>query len=198
MIDLKPQLVVYDTATDMLSLVGADENSGRDVTAWVKAFPEVARRAGATQLVLDHVGKSNTTSAVGSRAKRAKAKVMYKLAKGKGSQRFTPSRTGTVTVLLDKNTRGADIPDKREFEVGGTPFQWTETGVQALSDTMRVTAALMAKVGAEPGITKTKLLDSVNGASKDAKAKVFNQLVAAGQLIPQDGSRNAIQVFPGS
>lgn len=118
---LRPTLVVYDTATDMLSEAGFDENSGVDVTQWVKAYPEQARRAGATQLVLDHVGHSEKGRAVGSRAKRAKAKVQFSL---KRKARFTGERAGQVAVELEKNTRGANIPEKRLFAVGGSPFAW--------------------------------------------------------------------------
>jgi hypothetical protein len=113
---IRPALVVYDTATDMLAAADIDENSGKDVTNWVKAFPEQARQLGITQLVLDHTGKDQSRGAVGSRAKRAKAKVQYFL---KAEEKGDVATIGKVRVKLDKNTRGAKIPKERVFRIGG-------------------------------------------------------------------------------
>jgi hypothetical protein len=115
---LQPELVVFDTATDMLVSAGMDENKGADVTAWVKAFPEVVRSVGATSVVLDHTGKDGQVGkhAVGSRSKRAKAKVQYGL---NCEKRYDRTKQGEVTVTLTKNTLGAVLDAKRSFSVGG-------------------------------------------------------------------------------
>jgi len=115
---VRPALVIYDTVTDALAEAGLDENSGRDVTAWVKAYPEQARQLGAAQVVLDHTSRAETSGkyAVGSRAKRAKAKVAYLM---KMTQRFDRDTVGRVDVTLTKNTRGARLPLKRTFNIGG-------------------------------------------------------------------------------
>ena len=117
---LKPalRLVVYDTATDALSEARLDENYGIDVTTWVKAYPEQARSVGAAQLVLDHTTKDGAVGkhAVGSRAKRAKAKVQYAM---RTPARFDRTTVGRVTVEMTKNTRGATIPVMRDFRAGG-------------------------------------------------------------------------------
>src|SRR3989442_491194 len=112
---IDPALVVYDTATDMLSAAGLDENSGKDVTQWVKAYPEQARRLGIAQIVCDHTAKGGDT-AVGSRAKRAKAKVQYHL---KAGDRGDENTVGTLTVTLTKNTPGNHLPAERLFRIGG-------------------------------------------------------------------------------
>lgn len=129
---IKPALVVYDTATDMLTAAGLDENSGRDVTAWVKAFPEQARQLNITQIVCDHTAKGGDT-AVGSRAKRAKAKVQYYL---KSQERWDDATVGRVRVKLTKNTPGNALPQERDFRIGGTPFTWelAETHVQSTAE----------------------------------------------------------------
>lgn len=126
-------LVVYDTATDALAEAGLDENSGVDVTRWVKAYPEQARRLGAAQVVLDHVGHSDRGRAVGSRAKKSKAKVQYAIETTRPGNR---EATGEVRVRLTKNTRGADIPADRHFRVGGGhgepgAFVWEEVAGRA-------------------------------------------------------------------
>ena len=116
----RPSLVVIDTATDALAEAGVDENSGADVTKWVKAYCEPPRRVGAAVLVLDHVTKADKGArsgyAVGSRAKKAKAKVQYSLTK---KEDFTAEEMGLVRVTLDKNSFGLPIDVTRSFKIGG-------------------------------------------------------------------------------
>jgi hypothetical protein len=117
----RPALVVIDTATDALVNADLDENSGPDVTRWVKAFCEPATRLGAATAVLDHTGRADATRpgrhAVGSRAKRAKAKVQYSMRVRAG---YGPSTLGKVEVTRTKNTIGAEIPARtRTMQLGG-------------------------------------------------------------------------------
>lgn len=116
----KPDLVVFDTATDMLTEADLDENKGKDVTAWVKAYCEPPTREGAATLVLDHTGKADGGTpgkhAVGSRGKRAKAKVQFALI---SKERYDRNTLGRIEVLLTKNTLGAELPKERSFKVGG-------------------------------------------------------------------------------
>lgn len=122
-----PDLVVIDTATDALTEAGVDENRGDEVTAWVKDFAEPARQRGAAVLVLDHVPKSSEARkdyAVGSRAKRAKAKVQYQL---KADVPFRDRRkTGRIKVICTKDTRAASIPEERHYDIGGDPFVFSK------------------------------------------------------------------------
>jgi hypothetical protein len=115
---VKPALVVVDTATDALSVAGMDENSGVEVTRWIKNFCEPARRRGSAVLVLDHVPKSGESRgyAIGSRAKKAKAKVQYEL---KTLRPFDRDSVGLVRVNRVKNSLGARIDATRTFRVGG-------------------------------------------------------------------------------
>jgi AAA domain-containing protein len=118
--DARPSLVVIDTATDALAEAGMDENSGVEVTAWVKHYCEPPRQVGAAVLVLDHVVKAGVGAsrsyAVGSRAKKAKAKVQYQF---DTVSDYDPDSTGIVDVTLTKNGLGASIPKARTFKVGG-------------------------------------------------------------------------------
>jgi hypothetical protein len=171
---LKPALVVYDTATDMLAEAGLEENSGVDVTRWVKSYPEQARRVGAAQLVLDHVGHGAKDRAVGSRAKRAKAKVGYTIELIKP---FDAATVGHVHITRTKNTRGADIPVDRDYAIGGTPFMWEALPVTpgTLHGRTRGAAKMAAESRArervlkvcptsrEAAITKTKLRELAGG-----------------------------------
>lgn len=128
LMELKPELAVYDTATDFMATAGVDENSGPEVTRFVKAYFEAGRQLGVTQVVLDHTGHVARERAVGSRAKGAKAKVQWALATKK---KFDPQTVGEIKVTREKNTVGALLPTERTFEVGGGneepgAFVWRE------------------------------------------------------------------------
>lgn len=188
------RLVVYDTATDALAEANLDENSGVDVTRWVKAYPEQARRLGAAQLVLDHVGHSERGRAVGSRAKKAKAKVQYGMSR---RQRFDRDKRGEVQIKLAKNTRGATIPLQRTFIVGGTPFAWQDAlashreleNAQRTNDLRDQMLDIIAKLGP---VTQTELFTQTVGSQK-AKQNMVGELVQQQLVISERGSRNAIR-----
>jgi AAA domain len=114
----RPDLTVIDTATDALAEAGLDENSGIEVTQWVKAYCEPPRRVGSAVLVLDHIVKSGSTNgyAIGSRAKKAKTKVQFSIKK---KEDFNAAKTGRVEVTLTKLGVNGVIPEKRTFNVGG-------------------------------------------------------------------------------
>jgi AAA domain len=173
-------LAVYDTATDMLAEAGLDENSGVDVTAWVKRFPEEARKLGASQLVLDHVGKntSNKRHAVGSRGKRAKAKVQYSLTCKKPYDRDT---LGKIKIERTKNTRGARIPEVRTVEVGGDgsgKFIWRDISPITLIDEAW-----------DNGENRQRLIESIIGVLRAAGADGFSKNEICHRV---SGSRNEI------
>lgn len=99
-------LAVFETGTDFIAIAGVPENSGEGVTAWIKDFPERVARAGAAVIVSDHVGKSGDSGgfAVGSRAKKAKSKIVYEFS---CIQRFGRNEVGRVEVTTFKNTDDA-------------------------------------------------------------------------------------------
>lgn len=175
---VQPSLVVIDTATDALANAGLSENDGADVTRWVKAFVEPATREHATTVVLDHTGRADGARpgkhAVGSRGKRAKAKVQYSMV---AKTRYDRSTVGKVLVELTKNTLGAVIPGTvRTFRAGGDSedhFVWEEqTGIDLtdLGNTAErdVKHRLVECLQAHPGVAlrTTQLKQLVPG--KDA------------------------------
>ncbi len=187
-------LVVYDTATDVLAEAGLDEDSGKDVTAWVKAYPERARQLGVTQVVLDHTAKNSGTTrgkyAVGSRAKRAKAKVAYALSQGR-ADRFDREKVGKLTIELTKNTRGAEIPTKRKFRVGGGHgqpgmFAWQEIhidlddadGHDAPTTDLALRDRILKAVEQAGEVSTGKLIEAVGGKA----ARVRNTAAALAGL----------------
>ena len=118
---LRPDLVVIDTVTDAFAEAGVDENSGLEVTRWVKTYLEPPRRLGAAIACLDHTTKDggNIDYAIGTRAKRAKAKVQYHLSIA-AKDRFDDKTEGVVKVTRTKNTVAAALSKRvRKFRIGG-------------------------------------------------------------------------------
>jgi hypothetical protein len=116
----RPALTVIDTATDALAAAGLDENAGVDVTFWVKTFCEPARRVGSAVLVFDHIVKSGSSNsrgyAVGSRAKKAKAKVQLEF---RQTEDYDPDTIGRVEVERTKLGVRGSIPKERMLKMGG-------------------------------------------------------------------------------
>ena len=111
---------MIDTATDALANSGVDEISGVEVTGWIKLYCEAPRRVGAGVLeVLDHIVKSGNSRgyAIGSRAKKAKAKVMYEI---EGVKKFDPdSPPGLIKGLADQaGSLGQGHPEGARTEIG--------------------------------------------------------------------------------
>jgi hypothetical protein len=191
------QLVVYDTMTDMLSQAGIDENSGREVTDWIKTFPEEARKLGVTQIILDHKPHGDSKRAVGSRAKRAKAKVEFFL---KVQRRGDAMRTGRIVVELQKNTVGAALPDSRTFEIGGgnnQPAGFVFTAVasgDASAGKRSLIDSIRTAVQAHGPVTTRKLVELVEGntleITKTAKELALSPHSSGIESVP--GRRNAV------
>lgn len=183
------QLVVYDTMTDMLAQAGLDENSGKDVTTWVKGFPEAARQLGVAQLVLDHTAKGGDT-AVGSRAKRAKAKVQFFLQVPKGG-RGDATKVGKLAVTLKKNTPGASLPEKRTFDIGGGNneaggFVLRESSRDQQNDgadatTRRIIKSVRAAVKEHGELTTRDLLKNVSG-NQERVLKLARELATSAHI----------------
>jgi hypothetical protein len=181
-------LVVYDTVTDMLTNAGLNEDKGGDVTWWVKAFPERARQLGVTVIALDHTPKSGDT-AVGSRAKRAKSKVMYHM---KMTKRFDQESLGKITVKLTKNSRGAPLPQEtRTFECGGDQgnFIWRPTGlVGQLEDAAEGKQPLIQRIiealgaAGDAGLNKSEIVTRTGGNNQAVRKQVDE--LAGGELYP--------------
>lgn len=85
-VDAPPALVVVDTLAR--SMHDGDENSAKDMGAFVHAMERIQRELGATVLVVHHPGKSGGSER-GSSALRAAADTMLALGSNKGVLRLT-------------------------------------------------------------------------------------------------------------
>jgi DNA-directed RNA polymerase specialized sigma24 family protein len=118
-LEFQPQLIIMDSLTDLMANAGIDENKGAEVTQWMLGVPQMmARSPGAPAVVLiDHVTKAteNTRYSVGSRAKKAKADVLWYVDKVIDFDRQT---LGRVELKRHKNRPGVLEP-KHVWVIGG-------------------------------------------------------------------------------
>jgi DNA-binding CsgD family transcriptional regulator/RecA/RadA recombinase len=118
-LEFQPQLIIMDSLTDLMANAGIDENKGAEVTQWMLGVPQMmARSPGAPAVVLiDHVTKAteNTRYSVGSRAKKAKADVLWYVDKVSDFDRLT---LGRVELKRHKNRPGVLEP-KHVWVIGG-------------------------------------------------------------------------------
>jgi hypothetical protein len=121
-------LVVFDAGADFFSAADVDENSGVEVTRWVKAFCDPVRQREGTPVVIDHVTKKGGAGgyAVGSRAKKAKAKMAWEADR---IQEFDPDTRGLVRFERVKDNLGTDAPRFHDVQIGGDPFVLSERAV---------------------------------------------------------------------
>jgi archaellum biogenesis ATPase FlaH len=180
-------LVIIDTVTDALAANGLDENSGVQVTSWIKNFPEVATDYGVTTLLLDHTVKSGeiTRHAVGSRAKRAKAKVQYGLTSKKPYDR---NRLGVIRVELTKNTLGATIDRVREYTAGGDG-----SGQFILRPKTAIEALLQDDTAGDDTADplEVRLLDRLRDEGPQTTSQLRAAVVGKNEIITQTLSRMA-------
>lgn len=116
---IRPSLIVMDSLTDMLSVAGLDENNGNEVTSWMLS---VAQRLARLEyqpavLLIDHVTKdvANTKYSVASRAKKAKADVLWFIDKASD---FDTEKTANVVLRRHKNRPGV-LPKEVTYVIGG-------------------------------------------------------------------------------
>jgi hypothetical protein len=113
--DVKPGIVLWDSAAAFLSRAGLDENSAADVTKfWSQVLTPIAREHGAAVLVVDHDGKSAEASrfARGSGAKLAACDVTFKISI---TQAFDRATNGVLQMHVSKDRRGWL---RRDWEIG--------------------------------------------------------------------------------
>jgi hypothetical protein len=115
----QPRLIVMDSLTDLLAGSGIDENHGHEVTRWMVDVAQFLARSPAKPAVIliDHVTKSteNVRYSVGSRAKKAKADVLWFVRK---VTEFDRQNIGRVELIRHKNRPGVLEP-KHVWTIGG-------------------------------------------------------------------------------
>ena len=111
-------LAVFDASADFVASADPDENAGTASTLWVKTFVDPIRLHGGTAVVVDHVVTSGESRgyAVGSRAKKAKAKLVWEFAKKKD---FSATEMGRAVVTKVKDNLSTGAPKVHTLDLGG-------------------------------------------------------------------------------
>jgi hypothetical protein len=111
----KPDLVIFDSLADFLSVDGFKENDAVDVTEWMRLYAQPVKDAGGAALILDHVAKDeNAKGPRGSTAKRNAVDVAWKL---KVTKAFNKDSTGAIQLYPDKDRFG-ELPNQKSFRIG--------------------------------------------------------------------------------
>lgn len=127
--DIKPMLVVIDTFAR--SLVGADENSTRDVGLAVEHLDMIRRAAGSCVLIVHHAGKDVSKGARGASALKAAMDTEIEV-------------IGSESRLTVKNTKQKDAAEDMPLHLKLTPVAGTESVVLEYGGTVDDTDELPA------------------------------------------------------
>lgn len=111
-------LVVLDSCSKALSAAGLDENSPTDATKWTTSVVLPIREAGASLVVIDHVGKGATRSQPyprGAGSKLADTDVAFYI---EAAEKFSRTKPGELAVTKKKDRDGV-LPDfTQRFSIG--------------------------------------------------------------------------------
>ena len=117
--EVKPDLIVFDSVSDLLGAAGLDEDANKDVTAWAKMLLEPLKFEYHSAVVcIDHVTKSKDGRgkyARGAGAKKSKTDAAWKVVKVKD---FGVNRVGLIRLECDKDRDGWLEP-KLAYRIGG-------------------------------------------------------------------------------
>lgn len=184
--ELQPDLVLFDSLTDMLAAAGLDENSGIEVTSWMNEIATaIARREYLPAVVLiDHVPKDteNVRYSVASRAKKAKSDVLWYVRK---IADFDRESTARVELERHKNRPGV-LPKKVTYTIGGQggtlvcrPFDVSQDVVES----QHPMAPQFLQILAEKGPCGRREMEQfLGGVSKDTVFRVANELEKTGRI----------------
>jgi hypothetical protein len=117
--EIKPGLVIFDSAADMLGQAELDEDSNREVTTWIKTVLDPLKHEyGASSVVIDHVLKSKDNRggwARGAGAKKSKSDVLLMSSKDRD---FNKDTIGAMSFKVAKDRDGY-MPQTFGYRIGG-------------------------------------------------------------------------------
>jgi hypothetical protein len=164
-------LIVIDTLTEFVAGIVDDGDKQAQWTPILKAVRGIAQRTNCAVLLLDHTGKSNSGSLLGSTQKAAGVDLIITMA---------PPR-------LKKDDDDAPPSNIRHFvsrgRVAATPFSLIWDGERNILGTgeLSIETRIYYAIMAQPGISKSELRAKVGGASKSVDRSV-DQLVSRGMI----------------
>lgn len=112
--EVRPALVVFDSARGFLTSAGLEENSNDDLDVFYEALLKPIRTRKLTSAILDHIPHDGN-HARGAGRKKDLTDVMWNV---KCLLPFDEHRVGAVKLRREKGRRGA-IPETATFSIGG-------------------------------------------------------------------------------
>lgn len=190
--EVKPAVVLWDSAAAFLSRAGFDENAAADVTKfWAQVLTPIAREHDAAVVVIDHDTKDTTVAsryARGSGAKLAACDVAFKV---EIVQPFTRTQNGVMRMKVTKDRRGwlhrswavgIDIGDGMRVRIAETEENSDGQGTeQPLTKAdQKVQEALTADPSTIPQITDRIAAQHGHGLTRQTVSESLNKLLRRG------------------
>ena len=200
--NLRPAMVAFDSLTDMLTVANLDENNGNQVTSWMlDVATAIARSDYQPAVVLvDHVPKDteNVRYSVASRAKKAKADVLWYVRKLSDFDRLN-----TAKVELDRHkNRPGVLPKQITYTLGGKdgrlvcrPFDLSQDVVETRHPDADRFVAILAERGPQG---RREMAEKLGGISDDTVTRIANELEVAGIIERVGSTRNQRYRFAAS
>lgn len=177
----RPVLVIVDTLARNFG--AADENSSKDMGAFVKGCDWVRNEFGCTVLVLHHVGHADKTRARGSTTLRGALDVEYRISR---------DDAGTVDLTCTK-AKDIEAPASRRFVLNGIELDWKgDEGFPICSPVLVATdAEPVARGKAGRGKNQTKALRILEEAYDRQRSNLIRSgLDPVGALVPLQSWRD--------
>jgi hypothetical protein len=120
--EVKPALVVFDSAAHFFVWAGLDENNNLDAVKWYTQYVfGPCAEVGAASVVIDHdTRRPSVDGARGAGAKQQVTEISYKVTR---RSRFNRETAGGIDVDITKD-RDGHLSLGRSITLGGTPFEF--------------------------------------------------------------------------
>ena len=188
--NFKPDLIILDTLARLM--IGADENSAKEMGLAIGAIDELRRETSGTVLLVHHTGKTGRSER-GSSALRGAADVMIECSCGedsglvslkcdkmKDTEPFSPAKLGLERIALSPSSSSLAITDWRD-------------AFEAAADSGRAMQAVevLRRTFGSNGATNTEWLaayKSISGQSKSTFDRAIRALKKCG-AVRYDGGK---------
>ncbi len=190
--DVKPLLVVIDTLSK--ATPGAEENSKPDVSRAYTALDEMRRTTNGTILTVHHTGHSASGRGRGFSGFEDDLDVVLAL---EGQWKEGPVRLVSQKQKARENP--APIWLSLAASLTGHPVVVPTVDPDTVADNSGMDALVdeaIELVTAQPGQTKSKVVDAMSAAARWRKLKAIDQAVEAGLLRFEYGQKNAQKLYP--
>ena len=205
-LELGIEHVALDSIGEALNAAGVSEDSDAELGPWITGNLRCLVNEGIGVTVVDHAVKDTKSGArfhpSGSKRKRASVTGAGLLVEAVVAPTATTS--GRINVLCAKDRHGwhrqgetvATLRVEHDIVLGGTSFVLTDPVDESEESGMTSElVALVAKVTANPGLSKTQVVDSLQ-MRKDAARELVELAISLGHLVASPGPQGSTLLTP--